>query len=239
MKARKFLEIFRKAIQEIYKKPTVFIVSAIFFAFIFSISLVGKKIAPFLQGSMSNVIWLTASLIILLGGGAFLLGGLLDLIKPKKNSRGFFYSGKQFWLRNFFILIMLWLLMLIGNGILFLFTRAMISFSPSFTISELAFKIIAFLIYFFWLIFFVIFFSFTNCYCVLHDLQLKQSIRRSFSLVKREYPATLSLWMVLFVLTFILNKIQGLFGDIILYVLVIPLSIAILTMFVALSEENK
>lgn len=239
MKSKKFFDIFTKAIMGLYKNPAVFIAATVFFIFVFSISLLGKKIAPFLQSSVSNILWVTIFFIIFLAGAAFLFGAVSDFMKPKKESRGFFNSGRKFWLRNFLLLAILWVLMVMGNGILFLFTKFMTVANPIFAISEATFKIIAFLIYFFWLILFVIFFSFSNCYCVLYDLRLKESIGKSFSLVKKEYLATLSLLVIIFVLTFFLNMIPGSLGEVLVYLISIPLTVFTLTKFVIFSEENR
>ena len=71
------------------------------------------------------------------------------------------------------------------------------------------------------------------------DLKLKEGIMRSIKLVKKEYPATLMMSVILFVAFYISKNIPGKIGEILEFTVILPFFVIILTRFVMVFEKSQ
>jgi len=144
--------------------------------------------------------------------------------------RVFFEAGREFWFRNSLVLFLFLIFFQLINIVLFVFTRVMIS--GEFGISVEAFRLISTLISFVLVVGIGVFLTFSNFFVVVKNLSAFGGVRSSIGFVKREYLATLSLSVILFVIVYLVGRIGGIAADLISYVLVLPFAFLVLTRFV-------
>jgi len=236
MKFKEFFNLIENGVRDLFRKPFVIFPGLVFFLFLFGFSNLGGKFGYLLQTTPTNVAWIIGSVIVLLGVGGFISAGLIGLcvkiVRKEKVKDAFFSSAKKFWFRNFLVLVLFLVFFNLINLTLFLFTKFMISVSGTFSVSASVFRILSMLITFVWIAGIIIFFTFSNFYTVGDNLGVGAGIRKSRGLVRKEYPATLSLSVILFVVVFLVGKISGVVVDLINYGVVLPLTFLIFTRFV-------
>ena len=229
MNVKEFFLVIAESAKNIFRNPVVVLPGIFLFLFFFVFSKIGGKIAYSLETTIKNIAWTGFSWLMFLLVGGFVSAGLigicLEIVKKKKVGNSFFVSVRKNWFSNFLVLLIIGLLIAFTFLIHFIL-RNIIS-SPDF------FRIVALIVSFAWLICFVIFFTFSNFFIVVHGENVKNGIKSSFGFVKKEYLAVLALNIIIFfILPKLIALIPGIFGEIINFVIVLPLVFLILTRFV-------
>ncbi len=156
--------------------------------------------------------------------------------KKKINARDFFSNGKRFWFRSFLILLFL---LFVGIVIWAIANYGGIYAGKLLDLEVNAATLLYILIYFAGLVGILIFLTFSNVCLVVGNLNFREAVKKSIKLVKKEYLAALALNVLIFVILFLLNKVNGIWIDLIEYALLIPLFVLILTRFVLHIETRK
>jgi len=81
--------------------------------------------------------------------------------------------------------------------------------------------------------------TFSSFLLILKNYSIKKSISSSVNLVRREYLAVLSLSVILFIFFSLMGLIEGLVGEIIEYVIVIPFAASIYARFVSQTGSKR
>lgn len=229
MNTKEFFEMIRKGMKDLVEKPAVIIPGLVFFLFVYGFSKLGGRVGYLLQTTLSNFAWTVFFWLILLLVGGFITAGWIgmcfQIIKNKKTKNVFLKTAFRYWFKNFLVLFIMGLL----AGFIFLinlYLRSIIS-SPN------VFRIVSTLVLVAWVIGFVIFFTYTNWFIVMQNVNFIEGVKRSFRLVKKEYLATLSLSFLLFyLLPKLVALIPGTTGALIQYGIILPYTFLILTRFV-------
>lgn len=227
MKFSQFVNLFLESVKDLVRKPILLLPGLLLFGFIFGFSELGGKVAYSLQSTQSNTLWVIFSTIFLLGIGAIISVSLVLLASNSKIRK----VGKYF-VRTFVILLLYLVLFNLINLVLYIFTLIMSSLSNAFVLPISIFSLLIFIIYFLFIAGPIIFLTFSHVFVVTRDASVKKAISLSFGLVRKEYLATLSMSVLLFVIVFLVGLIESLVGDIIQYVVIVPLTFVIFTRFV-------
>ncbi len=231
----KFLSLFPASFRDFYKNLILIVPPLVLFLFLFLFSNLSVIINSKLFSSLSLSIWLIASLTISLVAIAFIFAGLIGLskqaIKSKANLKDFIFYSKKFWFKNLIVIIFLLILYnLVRNaahyGALFLGKAIGLLLNPAI--------LLFYFIYFVGLFGLIIFFTFSNFYLIVFNLTIKNSIKRSFLLVKKEYLFVLATILLFFLVNYLIDQfslINELASDLISYLL-IPFVSLIFTRFV-------
>jgi hypothetical protein len=235
MNAKEFIEIFREGIKDLFRGWKIIIPSLFLWGVIYLISRFGGNLAYRLQTTVSNIAWTGIAWVVSLVVMSYFFSGMIGMafgiVRGKKNS--FFKNSNKFWFRNLVILIIIGVMFnILINGSLFIFSKAMIWLSQSFTISVFGFKFISIIISFIWLASVLIFLTFSSFFLIKDDLKVVESFKRSKNFVKKNYLGTLSLSVVLFVVFYLIARVGGIYGNILEYGILLPLIVLIFVRFV-------
>ncbi|MEK6855146.1 MAG: hypothetical protein AABX73_02905 [Nanoarchaeota archaeon] len=241
MEREKFFKLFFDSGKDFYKKYWVIGPSILLWLVLGGLSKLSVFVNYKLNNSSFIAIWFVLLSLFTLGAMAFLFSGLIGISRyaaENKRSllREFFLDAKKFFFRNFCIIIIIaFVSALIGR-----ITHYTTLFAGRFLeLSILSAQIIFVLIYFLLLVGILIFFSFSSFYLVIYNLSLKESIKNSFSLVRREYLSVLTLTIIFFLAFFFLGRVEGLLGELIEYVILIPYVSLLMVRFVLYNERPK
>jgi hypothetical protein len=216
----------------ILKKPVLIASGVVFFLILLGISFLGKIIASNFQTTSSNIIWVAVVALVSFGFGAYVFAGMIGAAV----GRGFFRSANKFWFRNFIIVLFVVLASIligrIAHYAAFYIGRAM-------SLDTTSAVILFFLLYFIGLVGAMIFLTFSSFFLVARGLKIDGAVRDSASFVKRNYLATLILNVLFFALFFLSDWIPNVLGDVILFGLVLPYFVAVLTRFVETVDLKK
>jgi len=226
---KNFFDLFRESLKDLFGKPLIVLPSAILGLILFGISQLGLILAPRFQTTASNIAWTVFVGLASLFLASYVFSGMIGLAKKKVSWKEFSVNANGFWFRNFQILLLI---------VLFSFLIGRIAYYGAFFLGKTldlevgAALAVFLLIYFAGLIGILIFLTFSSFFLVVDKLRPRGAIRRSIGFVKRNYLMTLALNIILFVVGYLANKIPGLFGDAVIYVLVVPFFVLVLTKFV-------
>lgn len=235
-----FSESIKESSKEFLKNPVLIALSFSFFVFLFGFSKVGAKIAPSLQTSLSNYLWVALSTLILL-----IFGGLISTLliyfsakSARKKSISVKTALKKYWLKNFLTLLMFLIFFNLINLVLFLFTKFMLLIKSQLSVSLETFRLLTILLSFIMVAGVIIFFSFTAFFIVLNDLSFKNGIKASIKFVRKEYINSLLITVIFFAIISLLHKVSSVYADIANFALVLPFMFFIITRFILdLSEK--
>lgn len=199
-----------------------------------------------LLSSLALTVWLVIFSLISILAVSYVSCGLIGMSKEiisKKRSPAFFKYSKKFFLRNFVIIL---IIILIYNTIRLVSFYSAYYIGKSLTLSVENAQILFTSIYFIGLAGLAIFFTFSNFYLVIKDYSIIKSIKRSFSLVKKEYLNTLTIILIFFVLisfidTYINYSVLNIIsvGELIKTLFVYPILFLVLSRFFVSKQGIK
>jgi len=238
MKVQKFVGLFREGSERLIRNPVIAIPGLVLWAILLGISKISVKVNYNLSNSISLTAWVILIALVTYLFMAFTFAGIIGMghkaFKGRVKIADFIESAKKFGLKNYsIILIIIVLSILIGRIAFYGATYIGRAFNLGLGAAEAVFI----LIYFAGLIGILIFFTFSSFFLVIDNLSVKESIRRSFRLVKREYPSTVALSLVLFVLAYLVRRIPTDVGGIVEYGLAIPFFALVLVGFVLANRK--
>ncbi len=239
MKLKEFFNIISRGFNDLFRNPSLIIPGLLLWIFIYLFSRLSVVVNHILYTTSSLIAWLVFFSLVSLSAMAFVFSGLIKLSKEiihkkKVSPRDFFSNGKRFWFGNFSILLFI---LVVGIVIWAIANYGGIYIGKLLGLEVNAALLLYILIYFAGLIGILIFLTFSNVCLVVENLNFSGAVKKSIKLVKKEYPATLALNVLIFVVLFLLNKINGIWIDLIEYTLLIPLFVLILTRFVLHCEK--
>lgn len=205
----------------------------------FLIKTFGTEISQFLKISLYGG-WLVIFSLISLGIMAFVFSGMIygakNLFKNKFHPKDFFYGSKKFWFKNWIIMIFILLVSILVEQ-----TAHYISlFLGRFLNLDINSATLLFIfVYFLFLAGVLLFLTLTSFSLVLWNLKVFESIKKSISLVRKNYVEVLTLSVSLFVLLALLSRIPGIYGEFVEYVIVLPLLALIGTRFTKFFGEGR
>ncbi len=171
---------------------------------------------------------------------SYILTGLIALcknisLKESPAFKAFFSSANKFWLKNFFIIL---ITLLVYNIIRRLTNDAAFYLGKSLGLSLDSATIFLFYpFYFLGLALIIIYLTLASFALVIKQLSIKESIKQSIALVKKNYLFVFSTLLIFFVINKLLEFInKPLFQEIINSILLIPLLALIFTK-ITLSEK--
>lgn len=237
MKTKEFLNLISESLRDLVRNPLILVPGIVLWIIVSLISEAGGKIAYNLQTTASNVVWLAVTFIVFFAISGGILSGLIGMSSKLENGKAkwkeFNFGVRKFWFRNFIILLFFVILYnVVVNGPLFLFTKLMIYLKPTLELSPEVFRILSLVLAFLLLIGIVIFFTYSNFYVVIENLGIVRSFRKSIKLVKKEYLATISLLVLLFVVYRLILFLPGVTAELVEYVLLVPFGAILMTKFV-------
>ena len=232
MKPKNFFNLFGRSLSDLYKNPIMIVLSVLLGLFLFVISKFGSMLAPSFQTTISNVIWTIVAGLVSLVLASYFFAGLIGVAKKTKEKakwKDFTSNANRFWFKNFLIILFIVLTSIIIGRIAhygaFLIGQA---FNLSVNIAMLLFV----LIYLAGLIGVLIFLTFSSFFLVIDGLTAKEAIKKSTRFVKKNYFGTLLVLIIFSVIYFLVGKIEGLLGDVIVYVFVLPYFVLVMARFV-------
>ncbi|MDO8459718.1 MAG: hypothetical protein Q7S74_01280 [Nanoarchaeota archaeon] len=235
---KEFFSLFPLTLKGLCKNPLIVIPTVIFWIFLEILS----RFSVFMNHRISNTIaitsWAILYVLISLFVMSFILVGIIGIakksMKEKSGLKDFIMYSKKFGLKNFLVMLIIVIISIISwamahYGALFIGRALSLSINTATTLFKA--------LYVAGLVGIVIFISFTSFYLVIFDLKIYESFRRSMKLVKREYLYALAISLALYFIHYLLNNIPLVVGDIIEYVVIVPLFVLFVTRFIIV-EEN-
>jgi hypothetical protein len=239
MNTKNFFVVFKESPRGLYKNPQIFIFAAALWGIFRLLSFISVQVNYHLTTTIPIVAWLIVFSIISLAIMSFFFSGIIgftgEAIHKKAKFRSFFSSGKKFFLRNFLVLLIIALLS-IAVGRIAHYAALYIGLFLSLQLNYATALFV--LIYFLELIFIVMFFTFAIFFVVLKNETAFKGIKSSFKFVKKEFLATLSLSVILFIFLFLLNKLGGFYAELVEYLIIIPFVAFIFSRFVLENSKN-
>lgn len=236
MKLKDFNKMMRESFLNLFEKPILFIPGVLLFAAFYAFTRIGGRVGYMLQTTPQNVQWVVFSTILLLiflsVFSVFMISISRNVSEKKKYSEGIYDSFWKKLAAVFVLIFMLLVLFNLMNLTLWLFTRFMISMSPRFTVSLGVFRFLSTLISFVWVAGVIVFFSFSSFFAVAKNNKIRESVKNSFKLAKKEYLAVLSFTVLMFIVTSLIGFLNGFYGDVANYVLILPFTFVFMTKFV-------
>ncbi|MBI5804310.1 hypothetical protein HY450_03635 [Candidatus Pacearchaeota archaeon] len=233
MNPGKFVEVLREGFEDFYNSPVIMVPAIFLWLGVSLLSAISERVNFGLGGSWKIIVWFVFSSAIFLVLLAYAFSGIIGMcrvsLKRKTNLGDFVANADKFFLRNFLVIL---IIVAVGAAVgqVAYYLAFFIGKSLNFGVN--AARALYLLIYFAELVGAVIFFTFSNFCLVIYETKLIGAIKHSFSIVKKEYLATLVLSVLLFVIIFLLGWVPGIFGELIEYILIIPLVSSIFTRFV-------
>jgi len=183
------------------------------------------------------ILWFIISALIYLALTSFFLSGLIGMskeaIRKKAKIKDFFFYSKKFWLKNLLVIIIILAVYALINLISIYGVRFIgQSLGLEINIATLIF----FLVYFIGLSGILIFLTFSSFYLIINNLKIKESIKNSINLVKKNYTFVLSILIIFFIINQLLEIYlvfwNGLLFELLSAIFIIPYLSLILTRFV-------
>lgn len=237
----KFFSTFSLAIKDFYENPFLILPPFCLFLFLVLFSYISKQVNYYLHTTLTISAWLVFFAAIFLFALSFTFSGLISIssliAKNKPYSiKNFYQYAKKFTLRNFIIVIIMIIIYNITRLIshytsLWIGAALNLELKPAQTLFISLYLIL--------LLAFALFFTFSSFFMVIENLSIINSIKKSFSLVKRTYFQTLLITLVFFVIITLLNLLlpYKLFdfiyiSELISTLLIYPYFVLVLTRFV-------
>ena len=177
------------------------------------------------------VIFVLISMIFLSFAFSGLIGMCALIVKGKKAGlKDFWKNSGKFWLRNFIIMFIIFISgYLLGRAAHYL----ALYIGKGIGLELKAAQILFFLLHLAGLIGLLIFLTFSSFYLILYNYNVKESIKKSIRLVKREYTNTICILLLFFVIYGILYLINYKYINLLIESLIIvPYFALVLTRFV-------
>jgi hypothetical protein len=233
MRVKRFFGVCSDGLKELFSRPIFVVASLVLGVLLTIVSRIGNRIAFGLESTFANVAWTAVAGLIALALVSYFSAGLIG-VERKGGLKEFLSVARKFWFGNLIItLIVVVLSNVLVGGSIYVFTQIMLSLRPTFEVTNSAVLwALPRLIVLIWLMGVIIFFTFSNVFLVVEKLKVKKAIKRSFSFVKKEYPATLAMIILFWAIYKLVNQIPGFFGDIVLYGVVFPYFVLVLTKLV-------
>ncbi len=198
MKSMNIGKLLSSSFQHITKNPIISIASLFLYALLAAFSNFSFSIRAYLETNYALTIWLVFSSAFFIAVGAFIFSGMIGVsvhqeIKESSSVRKFYISARKFWLKNFCIIAILISVSAIINFLSMQIARLFIS-----TLGETASTLILFILLMAGLLGFLIFLSLASFVLVINNITIVQSIRSSVALVKLNYLAAVSIFVMFF-----------------------------------------
>src|SRR3989344_1026793 len=242
MALQEFIDLITKPAKTLIRKPVLFVPALfilIIFAFLLRIS--DQVNVSLATNNMNSTPILTAwvvffvilSFIIL----SLVLSGIIGMnrnyLSMKNYSLKEFLSDmRKYWFKNFVILI---LILLISRAIFFISLFLARGIGQTLTLNVQIAQVIFLILMFIGFAGFLMFFTFARFYLVLRNQGIKQSIKSSFATVKARYLETLSLVVLFFVISELVDltsKLHAILPDLLKTLIILPYLVLVLTYFV-------
>ncbi|MBU0466476.1 MAG: hypothetical protein KJ718_04065 [Nanoarchaeota archaeon] len=240
MKPKDFFNLFGKGLKDIYKNFLILVLSILLGFILFIISQFGSALAPRLQTTISNVIWTIVVGLVSLVLVSYFFAGLIGMakktVKGKAKRKDFTLNANKFWFKNFQIVL---IMLAVGILIWGIAHYGAFFIGKAFGLNLNAALLIFILIYFAGLVGILIFFTFSSFFLVVNDLNVLESVQKSMKFVKKNYLGTLSLSVVFFVIYFLIDSIEGILGDALIYAVVLPFVVFVMVRFVLTAGLKK
>ena len=237
MKVKKFLKNFSEGAKSLLKEPILIVSGLVLWLVLWGVSFLGGVLAPSFQTTWANVAWTVGVGLVSFLLGAYVLAGMVGVLKNKKGSVGSFVkSANSFWARSFLILVFI---LIIGFIIGRVAHYGAFYIGKATNLEVMGAVVVFVLIYFIGLVGAVVFLTFSNFILVLRNLKTSAAVRASIALAKKEYPATISLNVIFFLLFLFVDWIPGIAGEVLLFGLLLPYLVAVLTRFVETADLKK
>jgi len=228
----KILRLFVEGMNDFYRNPKMFIPGIALWAFVLLYSSFSSRVGQVEQTVIGAYGFLVILIVLLLSVLAFIFSGMIGMaggIVKKKKGDKFFFNSRKFWLRNLMIVsVIVVISFLIGRiahyGAFFIGKLFGLAIGPA--------QFVFVLIYFLGLVGFLIFFNFSSFFLVFDKLDVTESMKKSFRFVKSNYLMTLVLSVAFFVAYYLIDKISGVAGEILEYVILLPFIVLVLSRFV-------
>ncbi len=241
MNFKDFLILLKESAISFCKNPIVAVPSVVLLVFLTLFSKVSVNINYSLVSSVAITSWLILFVLISLIGISYSFTGLISLSKSairkeKISPSNFLKSANKFFLKNLVIIIFV---LAIYNVIRFASHYLALFIGKSLNLQTNLAVIIFFIFFTIGLLGILIFFTFSSFTLVIKNLSIKQSLFSSIKIVRQEYPATLSILLIFFVIGRILTSVLSvsfLVIDIINAIIIIPYFSLVLTNFVLKSK---
>lgn len=228
MEVKKFFGNLLEGVRTLAARPVFVILSLVLWVLLMLVSEAGGAIAVYFQTTFSNVLWTLFAGFIGFGLVAYFSSGMIGLTR-KDNLSEFFKKGNKFWFGNLLVLIVV---TLSSVAVWAIANYGVTAVGRALSIDVNVAVVLFLLVYFLGLVGFLIFLSFASFFLVLKDLNVKKSILKSFSFVKKNYFSTLSLIVIFFVLYWAVGFVEGWIGDIVAFGLLFPYLIIVFSRFV-------
>ena len=234
MSLKFLIGLFKKSSEVYLKNPYIIAPSIFLWFFIIAFSTLSVKLNYILKNTFLLSAWLVVFSILILLIISFFFSGLISMcflsIKGKSNWADFFKYSKKFWFKNFIVIIIILISINIAR---FISHNTAIIIGKSLALDVRIATGLFFILYFGSIIGFVIFFSFSSVYLVAYNFGILKSIKKSFSLVKKNYIETLIILTLYFVVSQILERYISRIGvEIINALVLVPYFAVLLVRFV-------
>lgn len=238
MRVEKFIGLFREGSEKLIRNPLIVIPGLILWAVLLGISRISVKVNYNLSNSISLTAWVILIALVTYLFMAFTFAGIIGMVYKASKGRvkisDFTSNAKKFGLKNYLIILIIIVLSILIGRIAFYGATFI---GRAFNLGLGAAEAVFILIYFAGLIGVLIFFTFSSFFLVIDNLGVKESIKRSFRLVRREYLSTVALSLALFILAFLVRRIPTDVGSIVEYGLAIPFFALILVGFILANRK--
>jgi len=237
-KKNTFAGLFKDSFKDFVKNPNLILPSILLLAFLIIFSKGLVKASSSFQIAPSSILFIISFIVISLLATSFFFSSLIGMskeaIKGKSKIKDLFSYSKKFWLKNFLIILLIYVLYrLINLALIYGINSA----GQALNLQLSTAQIIFFILYFASIAGILIFLTFSSFYLVIFNSKIIESMKKSILFVKKNYVFTLSILIIFFALNQLLsmligNIVQGLLFDVINYVFIMPYLSIILTRFV-------
>ncbi len=234
------IKIFKESFYSLFKNPLLIFPSLFLYIIFIIISDISVKINYRLQTTPMLIAWVVSFSVISLVITSFFLSGLIGMsfqaTKRKIKLRDMWFYSTRFFFPNFiliFLIIALYnLIRYIAHNVALLVLKP---FNVPLNIAQGAF----FILYFAGLVGILIFLTFSNFYLIIKDLNITNAIKKSVSLVKKNYTYVLPIIVIFFVADAVLNLINiRLLYELVNAIFIVPYLSLILTKFLLMFDEK-
>lgn len=237
MRVKNFFGLFEEGLNDFFRNPRIVIPGLVLWGFIILFSRYGGGISQTQQTVISAYGLLIIFIVVLLSFTSFVFAGMIGMAKEivsKKKGGGFFSDLGKFGLRNLWIISLITIVsVLIGRAAHYGAFYIGKTLNLGLGVAQFVFI----LIYFIGLIGVLIWFTFSSFFLVINRLDVGDSIKSSFSFVKMNYLATLSLSVMLFIIYYLVGMVAGRVGEALEYVILLPYATLVLTRFVLKNKK--
>jgi len=234
-----FLNMFKSSLLDLSKNPIIIIPSIFLLIFSIAFSELSVIVNYSLQTTAALTTWLVffsfTYLVVLAFSLSALIGASYKAVIKKARLKDIFYYSRKFWFRN---LIIIMTIIILYNIVRYVAHNAALLIGTSLNLELNLAKGLFFLLYFTGLAGLIVFLTFSNFFLVIYNLNIFHSIKRSISLVKKEYIYTLSIVLIFFIINEFLKYIDRKLIELITNLFILPCLSLILTRFVLMHSKN-